>query len=113
MFQEQPGPGNVMTVIGTQVELNCSVMDGQRIIWYFYRPGFSSPVTTDQLGVLEELRNEGIIVEFSSNILFSLLTMNATERNNKTEVECASVNINDAIIRCASRRVVLTFFGMS
>lgn len=108
VFIEQPSPASPAQ-IGTQVALNCSVIEGYHVVWQLSLPQTSVIVTTDQPQVLNGLRNRGI-VERSAITTMSLLIINATKTNNNTAVRCIAVDRENPIMRNTSEEVQI--FGM-
>ena len=108
VFTEQPEP--VLAPIGTQVQLRCSVVEDYGVRWVVTLPG-GGPISTAEL---EVLRSQGIIVKpLSTTAEESVLTVNGTEGNNGTTIQCLAVLLTDITMRCASEDVQVIFYGMN
>ena len=94
--------------IGTQVQLRCSVNQEYDVIWSVTSPGSSAPISSAEPGVLESL---GFIPTSITTQEF-VLTVNGTEDNNGTNIECLAVLITDVSTRCSSEAVQVTFYGI-
>ncbi len=111
MFVEEPGPGPVVSPIGTPIELTCSVNREYGLIWFVRVSGMElrSDSEFDEPGFI----SRGITVKEQerSNSTSSHLVINATQVNSVEYVECEAVLLTDNT-RTRSGRVDVTIFGI-
>ena len=96
----------MLAPIGTQVQLRCSVNQEYSVIWIVTRPG-SGVISSGESGVLESIG----IIPTSITTQESLLTVNGTEDNNGTDIECLADLLTAPIMRCLSEAVQVIFYG--
>ena len=111
VFTEQPEP--VLAPIGTQAQLNCSVVQGYGVRW-LVTPSGGSPISTADSDSVATLMSLGIMaVPSSITVQESVLTVNGTEGNNGTTVLCIAVLLASTTMRCSSEEVQVIFYGMN
>ncbi len=112
VFVEEPGPGPVVSPIGTPIELTCSVSGGYTLRWFVKVLGFNNELgSADDLDTMA-LNSRGITVKDGFNSTSSHLVINVTQLNNSVEyVECEAVLLTDTSTRTRSDRVDVTIFG--
>ena len=96
----------MLVPIGTQVQLNCSVVQEYTVIWLVTRPG-NGAISSLELGVLESVE----IIPTSITTQESVLTVNGTENNNGTDIQCLAALLTDPSMRCPSEAVQVIFYG--
>ena len=96
----------MLAPIGTQVQLRCSVVQEYSVIWTVTRPG-SGAISSTEPGVLEYLG----FIPTSITSQESVLTVNGTEDNNGTNIECLADLLTVPGIRCPSEAVQVIFYG--
>ena len=104
VFTEQPEP--VLAPIGTQVQLRCSVVQGYGVRWVVTRPS-GGPISSLELATLESIG----FIPTSTSAQESVLTVNGTENNNGTTIQCLAVLLTDGSMRCPSEDLQVTFYG--
>ena len=111
VFTQQPEL--VLEPIGMQVQQRCSVFQEYGVRWTITTSD-GSLITTAEADSVEVLRSLGITVEpISLTVQESVLTVNGTEGNNGTTVECVAVLLTDSTMRCSSEEVQMIFYGMN
>ena len=96
----------MLAPIGTQVQLRCSVNQEYSVVWSVTRPG-SGAASSLELGVLESIG----IIPTSITTQESVLTVNGTEDNNGTDIQCLAALLTAPIMRCPSEAVQVIFYG--
>ncbi len=110
MFQEQPGSGRVVSPVGTQIQLNCSVMDGYNARSWSVRFPESPDVVVDARAELELLRNRGITFR-NLGTQMSQIIISGQLGNSQTTVRCVAANDTNAAVRCESEPVQVVIYG--
>ncbi len=113
VFVEEPGPGPVVSPIGTPIELTCSVNIEYALRWFVQVVGLDNELNSggDSLDAIV-LNSRGITVKDGSNSTSSHLVINVTQVNSVEYVECEAVLLTDINIRNRSDRVDVTIFGI-
>ncbi len=111
MFVEEPGPGPVVSPIGTPIELTCSVNREYALRWFVQVSGLDNELgSADRLDTMA-LNSRGITVKDGSNSTSSHLVINVTQVNSVEYVECGAVLLTNPSTRTRSSRVDVTIFG--
>ncbi len=112
MFVEEPGPGQVVSPIGTPIELTCSVNGEYALRWFVQVSGLNNELASgDSLDTIV-LNSRGITVKDGSNSTSSHLVINVTQVNSVEYVECEAVLLTNTNTRTRSGRVDVTIFGI-
>ncbi len=112
MFVEEPGPGPVVSPIGTPIELTCSVNTEYALRWRVKISGLDNELASgDSLDAIA-LNSRGITVKEGSNSTSSHLVINVTQVNSVEYVECEAVLLSNPRTRTRSSRVDVTIFGI-
>ncbi len=112
VFVEEPGPGPVVSPIGTPIQLTCSVNGEYALRWFVQVLGFNNELgSADPLDTMA-LNSRGITVKEGSNSTSSHLVINVTQVNSVEYVECEAVLLTDTSTRTRSGRVDVTIFGI-
>ena len=106
----EPGPGPILTPVGEQALLTCSVTASNRAEWSILLPDTDFPLITDQLGIEDELESRGFTIE---GLRTTTSTLTSDQTNNQTVVRCLSVDKSTPSQRIRGTPVLLTFFGKS
>ena len=96
----------MLAPIGTQVRLDCSVIQGYEVRWVVTRPG-AGHISSLEPAILESLG----FIPTSTSAQESVLTVNGTEDNNGTTIQCLAVLLTDGSMRCPSKDVQVIFYG--
>ena len=97
---------------GPQVQLNCSVIQEYGVRW-LVTPSGCSALTSAESDAVASFGSWGISFEpLSITAQESVLTVNGTEGNNGTTVECVAALLADSTMRCSSGEVQMIFYGM-
>ncbi len=113
MFVEEPGPGPVVSPIGTPIELTCSVNTEYALRWFVKVLGLSNELTTGDSFIDEIILNSrGIYEKEGSNSTSSHLVINVIQVNSVEYVECGAVLLTNPSTRTRSGRVDVTIFGI-
>ncbi len=112
VFVEEPGPGPVVSPIGTPIELTCSVNGGYILIWFVRVSDQGRELSSDSNSDSETLNSQGITVKDGSNSTSSHLVINVTQVNSVEYVECEALLLTDTNRRTRSGRVDVTIFGI-
>ncbi len=113
VFVEDPGPGLVVSPIGTPIELTCSVNEEYNLIWFVQVTDQLMELSSDSNFDRLALNSQGIYVKEGSNSTSSHLVINVTQLNNSVEyVECGAVLLTNPNMRTRSGRVDVTIFGI-
>ena len=103
----------MLAPIGTQVQLRCSAVQEYGVRWLVTSSGGSTR-STAAVDAVTRLGSLGISFKpLSITAQESVLTVNGTEGNNGTTVECVAVLLTDADIECSSGEVQMIFYGMN
>ena len=104
----------MLAPIGTQVQLNCSVVQEYGVRW-LVTPSGGSPRSTAAVNAVTRLGSLGISFQpLSITAQESVLTVNGTEGNNGTTVECVAVLLSTGTdMECSSGEVLIIFYGMN
>ncbi len=109
MFVEEPGPGPVVSPIGTPIELTCSVNTEYALRWFVQVLGLDNELASgDSLDTIS-LNSRGITVKDATS---SHLVINVTQVNSVEYVECEAVLLSNPNTRTRSGRVDVTIFGI-
>ena len=109
VFTEQPQ--SVLGPIGAHVQLRCTVIQEHGVRWTITTSD-DLVITTAESDSVEVFRSLGISVEpISLTAQESVLTVNGTEGNNGTTVECVAVLLTDTTMRCSSEEAQIIFYG--
>ncbi len=112
MFVEEPGPGQVVSPIGTPIELTCSVNREYALRWFVQVLGLNNELASgDSLDTIA-LNSRGITVKDGSNSTSSHMVINVTQVNSVEYVECEAVLLTNPSTRTRSGRVDVTIFGI-
>ncbi len=112
VFVEEPGPGPVVSPIGTPIELTCSVNREYALRWFVQVLGLDNELASgDSLDTIA-LNSRGITVKDASNSTSSHLVINVKKVNIVEYVECEAVLLTDTNTRTRSGRVDMTIFGI-
>ena len=95
-FLDQPLPGPILSPIGTQLELNCTVNQEFRQIWTVRLPGMRDPVFSSDPLAVPLLNAHGIQVQVSSPRT-SQLVFTGTVKVQAT-VWCAALTIGSSFL---------------
>ena len=107
---EEPGPGPVLVPRDSEVQLNCSVTEGNRAEWSVELPESEGAVPTDLSGVVDGLQSRGFTLQRLGNTTFTLtVTINEEPTNNATFVTCIAVV--SLFQRVSGNRVQIIFYG--
>ncbi len=79
VFVEEPGPGPVVSPIGTPIELTCSVNTEYALRWFVQVLGLSNELASDDSLDTIALNSQGITVKDGSNSTSSHLVINVTQ----------------------------------
>ena len=103
----------MLAPIGTQVQLRCSVIQGYGVRWLVTTSG-GSPRSTAAVDAVTQLGSLGISFKpLSITAQESVLTVNGTEGNNGTTVECFTVLLTGTEdMDCSSGEILMIFYGM-
>ncbi len=112
MSVEEPGPGPVVSPIGTPIELTCSVNTEYALRWFVQVLGLNNELTSGDSIDEMILNSRGITVKEGSNSTSSHLVINVTQVNSVEYVECEAVLLTDTNTRTRSGRVDVTIFGI-
>jgi hypothetical protein len=113
VFTDEPARELVKEFLGAEAELDCSVSPSYLVGWEINFPGGKDSVRTLNLSleVIEQLEGRGIMVQNTSSV-DSMLTINGTEGNNGTVVQCIAANEDTpTVIILAQERVEIYFYS--
>ena len=110
VFVEDPGPRHVISPVGSQFQLNCSVAVGHCIAWAVFVTPLNRELLSDSGFDETLLRQRGITVRELSNDHSSQLVINATTVQLVNYIECID---QDPVSGSKSRgqRVNVTIYG--
>ncbi len=91
MFVEEPGPGPVVSPIGTPIELTCSVNREYALRWFVQVLGLDNELASGDNIEEPILNSHGIYLKEGSNSTSSHLVINVTQVNSVEYVECEAV----------------------
>ena len=94
----------------SEVQLNCSVTEGNRAEWSVELPESEGPVPTDLSGVVDALQSRGFTLQRLGTTRLTLtVTINEEPSNNATFVTCVAVVTLTQ--RVPGNRVQIIFYG--
>ncbi len=112
VFVEEPGPGPVVSPIGTPIELTCSVNTEYALRWFVQVLGLDNELASSDSFDEIILNSRGIHLKEGSNSTSSHLVINVTQVNSVEYVECEALLLADRNIQNRSSRVDVTIFGI-
>ncbi len=92
MFVEEPGPGPVVSPIGTPIELTCSVSGEYTLRWLVKVSEFNDELASSDGTVVGRLNSRGVYEKDGSSPTSSHLVINVTQVNIVEYVECEAVS---------------------
>ena len=90
----EPGPGPILTPLGEQALLTCSVTASNWVQWHVELPDRRRPLVTDQHDAKGLLQSRGFIME-GLWTMTSKLYIAGDQTNNRTFIRCLSVITDD------------------
>ena len=109
VFIDEPGPGPVIQPLGKNVQLKCRVSQGFRTQWTFQFFGQNSVISSDETGVVTDLRRRGITIQISGSN--TVLNIYPSVELNRTQIRCLAVHFDNVNSRLQSRIVNVTIYG--
>ena len=108
VFVVTPGSGTVLSRIGSQAELRCSVLPEYAIHWQIHLPGVQEPVKTSST-MKASFMDRNIAIQNVSEVE-SRLVIGGTLENNGTAAKCIAVNASDPTDVISMTEMVQVYF---
>ncbi len=109
MFVEEPGPGPVVSPIGTPIELTCSVSGGYTLRWLVKVSEFNKELASTDMVDSGRLNSRDVYEKEGASSTSSHLVINVTQVNIVEHVECEALSDLNST---RSGRVDVTIFGI-